>query len=77
VLEDEIEKNISYLSEQKHTSLTVAVHPILYAYLTKGIISKRRKWAWKYKMRISLIPDTTYHLTEFHFFDTHKEEIRL
>ena len=77
VLEDEIEKNISYLSEQKHTSLTVAVHPILYAYLTKGIISKRRKWAWKYKMKLDIRENSTYHLTEFHFFDNHDEEIRL
>ena len=77
VLEDEIEKNISYLSEQKHKSLTIAVHPILYAYLTKGIISKRRKWAWKYKMKLDIREDSTYHLTEFHFFDTHEEEIRL
>ena len=77
VLEDEIEKNISYLSEQKHTSLTVAVHTILYAYLTKGIISKRRKWAWKYKMKLDIRENSTYHLTEFHFFDNHDEEIRL
>ena len=77
VLEDEIEKNISYLSEQKHKSLTIAVHPILYAYLTKGIISKRRKWAWKYKMNLDIREDSTYHLTEFHFFDNHEEEIRL
>ena len=77
VLEDEIEKNISYLSEQKHKSLTIAVHPILYAYLTKGIISKRRKWAWKYKMKLDIRENSTYHLTEFHFFDNHDEEIRL
>ena len=49
ILEDEIEKNISYLTMQKHKRLTVAVHPILHAYLTKGLISKRRKWSWKYK----------------------------
>src|SRR6266849_10362655 len=36
ILEDEIEKNLSYLIMQKHTGLTVEVHPILHAYLTKG-----------------------------------------
>ena len=77
VLEDEIEKNISYLSEQKHKFLNISVHPILYAYLTKGIVSKRRKWAWKYKMNISVKENTGYHLTEFHFFDNNEEEIRL
>ena len=29
VLEDEIEKNLSYLIMQKHTGLTIEVHPIL------------------------------------------------
>jgi ribonuclease G len=32
ILEDEIEKNISYLTMQKHRTLTVAVHPIMHAY---------------------------------------------
>jgi ribonuclease G len=77
VLEDEIEKNISYLSEQKHKSLAISVHPILYAYLTKGFISKRRKWSWKYKIDLSIKADNSYHLTEFHFFDKSEEEIRL
>ena len=77
VLEDEIEKNISYLSEQKHKSLAISVHPILYAYLTKGFISKRRKWSWKYKIALSIKADNSYHLTEFHFFDKSEEEIRL
>ena len=77
VLEDEIEKNISYLNEQKHKSLKVMVHPILYAYLTKGFISIRRKWSWRYKIKLDIVEDTTYHLTEFHFFDANGEEIRL
>ncbi|MEO7961334.1 MAG: Rne/Rng family ribonuclease, partial [Ginsengibacter sp.] len=49
VLEDEIEKNISYLVMQKHAGLTIEVHPILDAYLKKGFPSKRLKWSWKYK----------------------------
>ena len=77
VLEDEIEKNISYLHEQKHKTLKVMVHPILYAYLTKGFISIKRKWSWRYKIKLQISEDTTYHLTEFHFFDQEGEEIRL
>jgi ribonuclease G len=77
VLEDEIEKNISYLSEQKHKSLVIAVHPILYAYLTKGLFSKRRKWSWAYKMSLKIQSNSNYYLTEFHFFDKNEEEIRL
>lgn len=77
VLEDEIEKNLSYLIMQKHDGLTIEVHPILYAYLTKGFPSKRRKWSWKFKQKIRIRPNSNYHLTEFHFFDKTDEEIKL
>ncbi|HZW65271.1 MAG TPA: Rne/Rng family ribonuclease [Hanamia sp.] len=77
VLEDEIEKNLSYLIMQKHKGLTIEVHPILYAYLTKGFPSKRMKWSLKFKQKIKIRPNTNYHLTEFHFFDKSNEEIKL
>jgi ribonuclease G len=77
ILEDEIEKNLSYLIMQKHTGLTIEVHPILHAFLTKGFISKRRRWIWKYKQKIKVKANSAYHLTEFHFFDDSDEEIKL
>ncbi len=78
ILEDEIEKNLSYLIMQKHKGLTVEVHPILYAYLTKGIFSSRlTKWRRKYKQKIKLKENSNYHLTEFHFYDDSDEEIKL
>ena len=77
ILEDEIEKNISYLTMQKHKTLVIAVHPIMHAYLTKGFISMRRKWGWKYKLNLSVKANNTYHLTEFHFYDNNGEEIKL
>jgi ribonuclease G len=78
ILEDEIEKNISYLTMQKHRTLTVAVHPIMHAYLTKGFFFNiRRKWSWKYKLKLDIKANNTYHLTEFHFYDNNGEEIKL
>ena len=77
ILEDEIEKNLSYLIMQKHKGLTVEVHPIVFAYLTKGFPSKRMKLSWKYKQKISLKSNSNYHLTEFHFYDNTDEEIKL
>ncbi len=77
ILEDEIEKNLSYLVMQKHSKLTVDVHPIMEAYLKKGFPSKRMKWSWKYKQKIKVRANTGYHLTEYHFFDDHDEEIKL
>lgn len=79
ILEDEIEKNLSYLIMQKHKGLTIEVHPMLYAYLTKGFLfsSILAKWKRKYKQRIKLKANSSYHLTQFHFFDEHEEEIKL
>ncbi|MDX1938806.1 MAG: Rne/Rng family ribonuclease [Flavihumibacter sp.] len=79
VLEDEIEKNLNYLYTHQHTNLTLVVHPIMYAYLTKGrwFSSKLWKWKWRLKKPLNLKENTNYHLTEFHFFDKHEEEIKL
>jgi ribonuclease G len=78
LLEDEIEKNLSYLLTHQHKDLTLVVHPILYAYLTKGWFNSRQwQWKWKYGKRVKIKENTNYHLTEFHFFDKHEEEIKL
>ncbi len=79
ILEDEIEKNLSYLITHQHKNLTVAVHPILYAYLTKGRLfnSRQWKWRWKFGQKVHIKENSNYHLTEFHFFDHHEDEIKL
>jgi ribonuclease G len=80
ILEDEIEKNLSYLLNHQHKDLTLAVHPIMHAYLTKGFLgigSKRWHWRWKYKQTVHIRANTNYHLTEFHFFDNQDDEIKL
>ncbi|TBR18723.1 MAG: Rne/Rng family ribonuclease [Chitinophagaceae bacterium] len=78
ILEDEMEKNLSYLFTHQHNNLTLAVHPIVHAYLTKGWLwSIFSKWKKKFKKKLLLRLDTNYHLTEFHFFDGHDEEIKL
>ena len=75
----EIEKNLSYLINHQHKDLSLVVHPIMYAYLTIGGIfrSKQWKWRWKYKLPVKIKENSNYHLTEFHFYDRHDEEIKL
>ena len=79
ILEDEIEKNLNYLITHKHKNLSLLVHPILHAYLTKGWFwnSRLAKWRRKFKQKIEVNPDTSYHLTEFRFFDENGEEIKM
>ncbi|MBC9933667.1 Rne/Rng family ribonuclease [Chitinophaga qingshengii] len=77
ILED-IEKNLQYLLNHQHKGLTIRVHPILHAYLTKGFLSSKQwKWYFQYKKWIKLKADTNYHLTEYRFFDANDEEIKL
>jgi ribonuclease G len=78
LLEDEIEKNLTYLINHQHKDLTLVVHPIMYAYLTKGwFTSKKWKWQRKLGRKFKIKENSNYHLTEFHFFDKHDEEIKL
>ncbi|TMI80106.1 MAG: Rne/Rng family ribonuclease [Bacteroidetes bacterium] len=79
LLEDEIEKNLSYLITHKHSNLTLVVNPIIYAYLTKGFLWNKKisRWRSKFKQKINILSNTNYHLTEFRFFDKHEEEIKI
>jgi ribonuclease G len=78
ILEDDIEKNLTYLITHKHRNLTLNVHPIVYAFLTKGWLwSKASKWKRKFRQNIIIKPDNNFHLTEFKFFDNNNEEIKL
>lgn len=78
LLEDEIEKRVHYLITHQHKNLTLVVHPIVYSHLTKGIFSSiKRKWRKKYKTPIQIKSNTDYYLTEFHFYDSNEEEIKL
>ena len=79
ILEDEIEKNLSYLLNHQHKDLILTVHPIMHAYLTKGgwFFSKKSNWRRKYKQSLRIQANNNYHMTEFHFFDKQEEEIKL
>jgi ribonuclease G len=78
LLSDEIENNISYLlKDQNETYLKIAVHPYVFAYLTHGLKSIQVKWFFKYKKWIRIMPVSSYHLLEYHFFNKNKDEIKL
>ena len=79
LLEDDIEKNLSYLITHKHKGLQLSVNPIMYAYLAKGLFwsSKIAKWNKKFGQKTRLAADTNLHLTEYKFFDANGEQIKL
>ena len=67
---DLIEKHIDYLfKERNHRGLSVTVHPYLYAYFTKGLLSKLLKWKLRYRRSIHLHMDSAFSVTKYEFKD--------
>jgi ribonuclease G len=78
ILIDEIENNLRYLiQEQNEKNLTLRVHPYIYAYLTKGLWSKKYQWSFRYKTSLKIISSLSYHFLEYRFFNKLDDEIKL
>jgi len=78
LLIDDIETNFNYiLVEQNEKNITLCVHPYIEAYLKQGFISRQWKWYFKYKQWIKVKSNPAYQITEFHFFSSKDEEIKL
>lgn len=76
ILGDEIEKDLKYLIDQGHRDLAIHVHPIVAAYLTKGLFfnSIIAKWKKKYGVKLKVVENSGATLTQYQFFDTKTEE---
>jgi ribonuclease G len=76
LIEEEIQNMIEYLIEKQiEKKFYISVHPIVHAYLTKKMVSKRFKWSLKYKQWIKLVPNQNLHLLEFKFFNKDQDQI--
>ena len=73
---DELNSKVNYIfKDLNKKSLTLKVHPYVAAFLTQGIYSQKRKWAFKYFRRVSIEAVNAYSFLEYHFFDDNLEEI--
>jgi len=78
LITDEILQNIEMVFlKQNEKKLKIAMHPFLYSYFTKGIVSQRVKWFFKYKRWVELIKDTSLGITDYVFYNSQGEEIEL
>ena len=65
---DQLERDLDYLlSKQNEKDITISMHPFLFAYFTKGFISRKTRWRFKYQKKINLIQDTSLALTDYVF----------
>ena len=75
---DEIDRVVDdLLVGQNQSGISLYVHPFLYAFYTKGIISRQMKWYLKYYKWVKLVKDTSLGLTDFRIVDERGEEIEL
>lgn len=76
LVEENLENMIDFLiQKQVESTITIDLHPFLYAYFTKGIISKQVKWFFKYKRWIHLRENPETHLLQHKFYNKDNEEI--
>ncbi len=75
---DRIERTIDYLlTKQNEKDISIVVHPYVYAYFTKGTISRRLKWYLRYFKWVKLVQDSSIAITDFKVINKRGEEIEV
>ncbi len=75
---DEIEKKLEEIvTKVKTRKIVLKVHPFVAAYLRQGLISLSARWGGRYKVRLKVVAIPSYHMLEYHFFDSYENEIDL
>ncbi|MFT5640523.1 MAG: ribonuclease G [Cyclobacteriaceae bacterium] len=78
MIAEQIEETIGHIfANQNEKKLTLAVHPFLNAYYTKGIISRRVKWFFTYKRWIKVVEDSSLAITEYNVLNSQGELMEL
>ena len=73
---DEMENSLKYLLlDQNEKEVTLQVHPFIYAYLTKGLFSIKRKWRWKYHKKIHIQEIKSFHILQYNFLNKNGDDI--
>ncbi|WP_299826106.1 Rne/Rng family ribonuclease [uncultured Pontibacter sp.] len=75
---DEIEAAVDdLLTSHNYKGLIIYLHPFVYDYYTKGLVSKQTKWFFKYFKWVKLVKDTSLGITDFRVMDDRGDEIEL
>lgn len=78
VISDQIINTVEGLiREQNEKGLTITLHPYLYAFFTKGVMSQQMKWFLKYKTWVNFIQDSSLGLTEYFIRNKSGQEVQV
>lgn len=76
VIIERMEMRIKEISEAKKAKkITVHMHPFVAAYLKQGFPSTRKKWAWKYKIPIKIMPRDSFKYLELRITNEKGKEV--
>jgi len=76
LIKEDIENMIEYLiDKQLEKGFYLAVHPFIYAYLTKGLFSKQWSWFLRFGRWIQIVEKNNFSVVEFKFYNKNKDEI--
>ena len=76
---EKLENGIRYLAEEgTHKQVKLVVHPMVEAYLTKGIFTNiAKKWRKKYGVKLVVEASSSSEFLEYHYYDAEGEEINV
>ncbi len=75
---EDIEKMLEHLLiDQNEQNISLAVHPYIYSYFSRGVYSVRFKWFMKYHKWIKMIEDSSLPMTEYKFLNSELEVIEV
>ncbi len=72
LLDRKIENQVQFLAQDRHVKyIRLRVSPYVASYLTKGFWSLRKKWMWRYKVRIAVVADQSLGMIDVKYLDGH------
>lgn len=72
---DTLEEKLDTLTGKLHVkNFTLHIHPYVFAYISKGLVSMLRRWKWKYSKNLKVIPDQSLGFLEYKFYDADHNE---
>lgn len=73
---DTLALKMSYLVRKLNMKKFVLhIHPYVAAFINSGFPSQKWKWKWKYGFGLKIIPNQSFSLLEYHFYDEKGDEI--
>lgn len=76
LLDQQIENKIAYFASDRGVKyIKVKVSPFIASYLTRGLISIRMRWTWKYRCVVRIVSDQSTGLVETKFYGKDGREL--